>query len=51
MKDIGFVNIKVQLPSKETSFPEIFSKCLSKEIENEFVNPKTLILESKRFVD
>ena len=48
MKDIGFVNIKVQIPSKETSFPEIFSKCLSKENENDFVNPKTLILEAEK---
>lgn len=48
MKDIGFVNIKVQLPFKETSFPEIFSKCLSKENENDFVNPKTLLLEAEK---
>ena len=48
LKDIGFVNIKVKLPSKETSFPEIFSKCLLKERENDFVNPKTLILEAEK---
>ena len=48
IKDIDFVNIKVQISSKELSFPEIFSKFLSKENENDFVNPKTLILEAEK---
>ena len=48
LKDIGFVNIKVKLPSKETSFPEIFGKCLLKEREKDFVNPVTLILEAQK---
>lgn len=48
MKYRGFLNIKLKIPSKEISFPAILSKCLSKENENDFVNPKTLILEAEK---
>ena len=48
MKEAGFVNIKLKLPTKETSFPDLFKKCLKFESEEDFDNPKTLIVEGEK---
>ena len=45
LENVGFINIKKYLPTKETQKPEVFNQCLNFENENDFENPHTLILE------
>jgi len=48
LDEIGFINIKKYLPTKETSKPEIFNQCFNYEFETDFNNPKTLIIETHK---
>jgi len=49
MHAIGFVNIRVCLPTKETNFaPLIDSNVLEKEWETDFIYPHTLIIEAEK---
>ena len=45
LEEVGFINIKKYLPTKETQKPEVFDQCLNFEHENDCENPHTLILE------
>ena len=45
LEEVGFINIKKYLPTKETQKPKVFDQCLNFEGENDFENPHTLILE------
>ena len=46
LEEIGYKNIKKYLPTKETGNPDIFNQCLRFEHEEDFENPKTLIIEA-----
>lgn len=48
MREIGFANLRLQLPSKQTGFPELFGDCLSQEHESDFDAPHTLIVEGQK---
>ena len=48
LEEVGFINIRKYLPTKETSIPEIFSQCFKYEYETDFENPKTLIIETQK---
>ena len=45
----GFINFRKCLPIKETNFPlYIDQQVLSKEFENDFAYPHTLIIEAEK---
>jgi predicted SAM-dependent methyltransferase len=48
MEDIGFTDIVVRLPVRETGYPEIFTPCLALEYESDFERPHTLVLEAMK---
>ncbi len=48
MKEIGFVEISIHSPTKETSDPDVFGDCLSMEHESDFKTPHTLIVEAMK---
>lgn len=48
MTNIGFTNLRLCSPVKETSYPEIFKACLLKEQESDFDMPHTLIIEGTK---
>jgi len=48
MTDVGFTNIRLCLPVKETNFSEIFNECMAKEHESDFDMPHTLIIEGEK---
>ena len=45
MTKVGFINLNLCKPVKETNFPEIFNDCLAKEHEPDFQTPRTLVIE------
>lgn len=48
MKDIGFEEISLCKPVKETNYPGLFSDSLLKEDESDFEMPHTLIIEATK---
>ncbi len=48
MSDIGYKDIRLCKPVKETNYPKLFSDCLLKEYESDFEKPHTLIIEAKK---
>lgn len=48
MIDIGFKDISLCKPVKETNYPNLFSECLSKERESDFEMPHTLVIEAQK---
>jgi predicted SAM-dependent methyltransferase len=48
MMNIGFKDIRLCLPVKETNFPDLFSDVLDKEFESDFDMPHTLIIEATK---
>lgn len=48
LSDVGFVNIRKCLPSRETFRLELFSECLNMEEESDFETPHTLIVEAEK---
>lgn len=48
LSDVGFVNIRVCVPVRETHRPELFADCLPMEEETDFESPHTLILEATK---
>jgi predicted SAM-dependent methyltransferase len=48
MSDIGYKDICLCKPVKETNYPKLFSDCLLKEYESDFETPHTLIVEAKK---
>ena len=45
MKNVGFTDLRLCKPMKETHYPELFQECLLKEHESDFDVPNTLIIE------
>lgn len=45
MKNVGFTDLRLCKPVKETHYPELFQECLLKEHESDFDVPHTLIIE------
>lgn len=48
LESIGFTNVQVCLPVKETGNPDLFADCLKIEYENNFQFPHTLVLEATK---
>lgn len=48
MKGIGFSDIHVCLPVRDTRYPELFNPCLAMENESDFLVPHTLIIEARK---
>ena len=48
LDDIGFKNIRMVLPVKQTNFPDTFNDCLLKEDETDFECPHTLVIEATK---
>lgn len=46
--EIGYTNISLCIPVKETAHPDLFNDCIKKEHESDFEVPKTLIIETMR---
>lgn len=44
----GFVEIRSCLPTRETRAPQLFGDCLKLESEDDFENPRTLIVEARK---
>ena len=48
LSDVGFKDIKLMLPVKESSRIDIFDKCLEMEYEGDFQFPHTIIVEASK---
>jgi SAM-dependent methyltransferase len=48
MAKTGFVDLRVCMPTRETSVPEVFAECLAKEWESDFDTPHTVIVEARK---
>lgn len=48
MSRAGFINIRLCLPSKETTTPDLFHQCLLLEPESDFGFPHTIIVEGQK---
>jgi predicted SAM-dependent methyltransferase len=48
MINIGYSDIRLCLPVRETHYPDLFSECLAKESESDFNMPHTLIIEARK---
>jgi SAM-dependent methyltransferase len=45
MTDVGFTDLRLCMPVKETYHPDYFRECLPKEHESDYTAPHTLIIE------
>ena len=45
MTNVGFTDLRLCKPVKETNYPELFQECLLLEGESDFTMPHTLIIE------
>tara|TARA_B100000242_G_scaffold206269_1_gene149641 strand:+ start:175 stop:786 length:612 start_codon:yes stop_codon:yes gene_type:complete len=48
LSDVGFKDIKLMLPVKESSRIDIFEKCLEIEYEGDFQFPHTIVVEASK---
>ncbi|MCE9620500.1 MAG: methyltransferase domain-containing protein [Planctomycetes bacterium] len=48
MTAAGFTDLRVCMPTRETHHPDLFQECLSKEFEDDFATPHTLIIEGRK---
>lgn len=46
LKGVGFTNLRLCMPTRETNYPDIFTPCLSKEFEDDFETPHTILIEA-----
>ena len=46
--DIGFVGLSRQIPTRETTRPDLFNDCLEREWETDFDFPHTLLIEASK---
>jgi hypothetical protein len=51
LTQVGFVDVRACLPTRETSAPELFGDCLQKEYESDFETPHTLVVEATKPMD
>jgi SAM-dependent methyltransferase len=48
MISIGYSDIRLCLPVRETHYSDLYSECLAKESESDFNMPHTLIIEARK---
>lgn len=48
MTEVGFTELRLRMPVRDTGHPEVFGPCLAHEYESDFDVPHTLVVEARK---